>query len=179
MIPNHLREASLQDSLLQFRRIGKIPFLRLLPGPQAPAAVLHDVGVKNVRAQIIGVIRLQKGLKTGRVLRVLHQHPAGQKHTHALPSDIAAANFPVSDPDHVLQCKIIHTEVVNPRVFPHKKLQKQALFLLPQLFASAAGVRAALYDLLPIIPLCLPVHQIGEKLRRLRGGRDGDSLLFF
>ena len=79
-------ELALHDLLLEFARKREIALLRPLFDPEIPEAVVHDIGVEYVGADIVGVVRLEASEDIRAVVfddLAREQHAAGFAADHA------------------------------------------------------------------------------------------------
>ncbi|MPM48031.1 hypothetical protein SDC9_94752 [bioreactor metagenome] len=112
LLLNVLRKFSVQEFFFQLGRVPVISFFRLLLGTQSPPAVLNDIRIKNIRAEIKGIMRLQKRSIT--LLALLLQYLSGQKHADAFPADKACSNLSGGYHENIAQGKIPVAQLKHP-----------------------------------------------------------------
>ena len=107
------RKGPVQEPFLHLRGQGKIPLLRPLLHPQIPEAVVHDIGVKDIRPDVKGVMGLDSGVDVRpQILRQL----AGQQHPRGLAADHARPDHAVVDLEIVLRRKMLLDQVAQPLI---------------------------------------------------------------
>ena len=111
--PDIGRKHPRQQSLSECLRFCKISLLRPLGDPRFPTIVGHDISIKDIRSDVIGIM----GLPIFSVLRQFCPDDLpGQKHTTGLSSQRTASDHPVPElkivfgakifPDHLLKTPV-------------------------------------------------------------------------
>ena len=172
-------KGTVQEPVFHFLRQGKIPLLRALPHPQIPEPVVHDIGVKDVRPDVEGVVGLDPLVNVGP--QVFRQLP-GQEHAGRLAADHPGAHHAVVDLEIVLRPEMVLDElpqalvtrqhdIAHAAAFPRHV--QAALIFDPRALEKALPAVHALVD-----RRCRPVHLTVKMapLHALRLRLEGASL---
>jgi hypothetical protein len=81
---------------------------------KAPPSVLYDIGIENIGAEIVGIMRLHIGRKTAEP--VLFENLPGDQHTDALAADEARAKLSGRDCENVGERKVPVAEIEHSRL---------------------------------------------------------------
>ena len=146
------RERAVQQLLLDLRRDLQIVAHLVHLGAQSPAVVVDKVGVKHVRADVIGVVRLDALFKEFGV--GIAQDVARQQHAGGLAADAAGADLPVFDVDEILD-----GEVAAAQLQPLRLDAEQALENVVDLRIVLVPGHDGVEHLVPAVALLADLHE--------------------
>ena len=120
LLLDHRHELARQQPLAQRRGEAQIVLRLDHPGTQVPDAALHGVGIEHVRADEIGVVRLDAPLVEIRV--GVADHVTRQQHADGLAADASRADLALFDLHEVAQGEI------GPAQLQHVRLRAEQAF---------------------------------------------------
>lgn len=172
-LPDVVGEPARQQFLPELGRAAEIALLRLLPHEQLPPAVVNDVRIEHVRADVPGIVRLQPRREPVSSRRL--QNAPGEQHADALAADEAAADLALRDPEDVRERKVAAAQLQQARFAAGEHLEQPHL---DPLLLTGRRIQRLLrlreHDV-PVVQPVLAARDRGEQFGRFgaRGDADG------